>query len=149
MFTATDLDAFTMYITPEDQCLPQALADFMAGAKESIDFVQYGCTLDQFYAGVTDAYKRGVKVTGVFDHTQACGPAEAQKLHALYIATDPDCYRIGTSEKHHQIVHMKAVWRDGKDLWFGSWNSSPSASEQSNYVCVLTDVPQVVAHFDA
>jgi hypothetical protein len=42
---------------------------------------------------------------------------------------------------------MKAIWRDMTDLWFGSWNSSPAASQQSNYVCVMDGVPGACAHF--
>jgi plasmid stabilization system protein ParE len=135
----------TMMISPF--CDPQkAMTEFLAtaaipGAK--LRTLIYGCTWEPFFHGIAEAKKAGADVKAIFDHTQAAGPKEAQRLEWLMgQGFEPGLdFLIGTSPVQHQIVHLKrtAIWTpDGKArVEFGSWNYSDSASKQLNDVTIV------------
>lgn len=137
--------SLTTYITPWDSAGPELMAEFLAGAKQSIRFIIYGATLPQFFDGLVAAHKRGVDVRGVFDHTQAAGRAESQMLHALFLQIPASNFLIGTSPKAHQICHLKGSWIDGQTVWSGSWNYSTDATSQVNNIDIVQSTKRAAA----
>lgn len=137
----------TTFITPQDADVPDQLTKLIDSATSSLRFIIYGCTLQPFFDAIARAYARGVDVQGIFDHSQACGPKESARLHALFLAVPPAKFRIGTSEDAHQIVHLKGLWIDNAAVWTGSWNFSDSATQQVNHVDIFTACPNRAQHF--
>ena len=135
----------TRIITPFADGL-KAFEAFLSGAAvkgAKLRTMIYGCTLAPFFDAVIAAHLAGADVGIIFDHTQAAGRAEAPQIARLKAAglVDGQHYLIGTSPEHHQIVHLKAtvIWTpDGRvGVECGSFNYSPSASQQLNDLCFV------------
>lgn len=137
------------YITPWDQGIPDLLRGFLDGAAHKIRFITYGTTLPHFFEGLVAAHQKGIDIAGILDHTQACGHAEKECLDQLFEHIPSSHFRIGTSIKAHQIVHLKACSVDSARVWSGSWNFSTSASDQVNNVDIIISQARAKAFDDA
>ncbi len=142
----TETAALSTYFLPDDAtAVDQALAAFLASAKTSIRFSLYGATHPLLFAGLISAYQRGVRVSGLFDHTEASTPTEAAQLHKLCLIIPPTSFRVGTSPDAHQILHTKCIVVDHAQVWSGSWNPSNSADKQFNNVDVIPSAQRAAA----
>ena len=142
----TETAEISTYFLPDDAAaVDLALVAFLAAAKSTIRFSLYGATHPALFAGLVAAHKRGVMVTGLFDHTEAGTPTEVVQLHALCTVVPPDHFRVGTSPDAHQILHCKCIVVDSAYVWSGSWNPSNSADKQFNNVDVVPSTQRAAA----
>lgn len=123
------------YLAPQHDIKTPILA-LVNGAQREIVIEIYGYTWQPLHQALLAAKKRGIAVTVVFDHTQACGPAE-RGLVAELRAAGVLVY-VGTSCEH-QIRHSKFTIVDGEWVEAGSLNYSETAFHQDNTVMILRD----------
>lgn len=125
--------ALSTYFTPYQAV--EAEAQFISmidSAKRKIRVCAYGFTDPQVTDALIRAKKRGVDISVVMDATQAAGPHQKPLVDQLLKARIP--VAIGKSAKHNQLIHAKFVVVDDRYVEDGSWNYSPSASDQDNFL---------------
>jgi phosphatidylserine/phosphatidylglycerophosphate/cardiolipin synthase-like enzyme len=129
-------DHIRTFYTPFDQgeC-EQAVIQVIDQAREEIKGNAYGLTDPQFVDALIAAKKRGVDVVFTVDATQAAGPHQRPLIQDMQMAGID--VQIGKSPKHGQLLHMKGFEVDQQIVEDGSWNFSPSASYQFNFVNLM------------
>ncbi|HZT41451.1 MAG TPA: phospholipase D-like domain-containing protein [Chthonomonadaceae bacterium] len=113
------------------------ILDLIGRAQRTIYVEIYGYTFQEMTEALIAAKERGVQVRILFDHTQACGPAEKKQV-ALLAAAGIE-YWVGTSPVRRQIRHSKFLIVDEEWVEVGSLNYSATAFDQCNTVLVLQD----------
>jgi phosphatidylserine/phosphatidylglycerophosphate/cardiolipin synthase-like enzyme len=127
------------YRLPDDGDAARAkVLALIAGAQTSIECEMYGFADRELAEALLAAHKRGITVTLILDHTQACGPTEVALLHGILTEGFPaDQITVMTSPKH-AIMHRKDLIVDGAVLVTGSTNWSGQAfAKQNNDMYVL------------
>jgi phosphatidylserine/phosphatidylglycerophosphate/cardiolipin synthase-like enzyme len=128
--------------TPNDAAAALlAIITLIGAAQSQIRIAAYGYTQQGLTDALIAAYKRGVDVEALFDHTQAAGPAEQKELQQLDVARiiHGVNYWIGTSESDGAIRHEKNLIVDGVVVECGSLNYSDSAFHQDNDVEITSE----------
>lgn len=115
--------------SPDDDTTGEFLS-WLSGAQKMIHMAIYGFHLPKLVDLLIEKQKADVSVHLIMDHTQAMGKAEHPEVEQL-IQAGIDV-TVGTSSKHHQIMHNKFTVIDGTEVEDGSWNYSLSASLQCN-----------------
>ena len=126
-------DLIETFLTPYDQGAGETrYLTMVNGAKNKIRMCAFGFTDPQVSAALVAAQARHVDIGIVMDENQAGGPHQMIEIAKLKATNIP--LWIGHSASHDQLVHAKFTVVD--DLWVedGSWNYSPSASHQDNFL---------------
>ena len=113
-------------------------------AKTEIHGNAYGLTDPQFCDALIRAKARGVDVIFTVDATQAAG-TYARPLIKKMKSSGIEVL-VGKSPVKNQLLHLKSFEVDKTYLEDGSWNYSPSASQQFNVV-VIQESPERVNMF--
>ena len=122
----------TFYCPFDKGAAENAVVNLLNSAEKEIWGNAFGLTDPRFVDALIAAKQRGVEVVFTADSTQAAGPHEKPLVVELLKA---GCdIQIGKSPVHSQLLHLKAFEIDGKVVEDGSWNFSPSASQQLNVV---------------
>jgi phosphatidylserine/phosphatidylglycerophosphate/cardiolipin synthase-like enzyme len=112
-------------------------------AQREIHGNAYGLTDPDFCDALIKAKQRGVDVIFTVDKTQAAGRTTKPLIKKMQAAGIE--ILIGKSPVKNQLLHLKSFEVDGKILEEGSWNYSPSASDQFNVVNITDDPDKVKA----
>jgi phosphatidylserine/phosphatidylglycerophosphate/cardiolipin synthase-like enzyme len=135
----------TYYVTPYQAVgAEQHFLQVLRSAKSDIKMNAYGFTDANACQSMCDRADAGVHVSVTMDATEAAG--RAQKPLVKQLLQHHIEVLIGKSPVHGQLLHAKLAIIDGETAVFGSWNFSPSASQQFNDLC-FTDDPNVAKMF--
>ena len=104
-------------------------------AKKSIHMCAYGFTDSQICDALCQMKYKGIDVQIVMDKTEANGVHQAPLVAQMQAQGIP--VYIGKSAVKNQLIHAKFIVVDGKVVEDGSWNYSPSASQQDNFVNII------------
>jgi phosphatidylserine/phosphatidylglycerophosphate/cardiolipin synthase-like enzyme len=111
-----------------------AYLKFLDGAKRKVRVGVYSFTLAPVTDKLIELHQKGVKdIKVLVDLSQSVGrsgkyqQAQIERLRAEGIEVV-----IGTSEKSHQIMHLKFTVVDDEWTEDGSWNYTASANKQDN-----------------
>jgi type IV secretion system protein VirD4 len=118
--------------TPQQDGIGEYLK-FLDKAHTSVHVACYSFTDPRITEKLIELRKRGVTVRVLLDRSQTQGrsaPYVQKAIEALRAAGAEVV--IGTSEKHHEIMHNKFTIIDGVYLEDGSWNYTKSANFQNN-----------------
>ncbi len=132
--------------------IAHAIADFVGGAKRSLDLAQYDFNLrPETAVAVGDAIKaaaaRGVAVRFIYnvDHRLPIPVPPPPEPDVQLIAA------LGVPEKpiagSPDLMHHKYVIRDGESVWTGSMNWTDDSWSRQENVVVVVDSPAVAASF--
>lgn len=134
--------------TPFQQNLAEKTwLDWIVAQKQSIHLNAYGFT-DQLTANALIAAKnRDVDVVLTMDSTEA--GTKTQKRLVKELRSAAILVYIGKSPVRSQLLHAKLAIGDGKNVVLGSWNFSPSASEQFNDLVFIDNSESVSAYYDS
>ncbi len=126
-------DYMTTVFTPYEDGQASFLK-FLDGAKRKLRVAVYSYTNDAITDKIIELHNRGVKdIKVLVDQSQSVARTavyqqeQINKLRAVGIEVV-----VGTSEKKHQIMHLKFTVRDDEWVEDGSWNYSVSANNQNN-----------------
>lgn len=129
-------DDITTYTTPYDSGTGEkAFLALIEKAKYKIRMIAYGYTDPDVNDALLAAKKRGVDIEVCMDSTQAAGGHQKPLVAELVKAKIP--VWIGKSAVHDQLIHCKATIFDDDVVEAGSWNYSPSASQQDNFLDII------------
>ncbi|WP_428940584.1 phospholipase D family protein [Fontivita pretiosa] len=120
---AASEDGITVYFSPHGGCT-EAIVREIDQAKDSILVQAYAFTSAPIAKAITDALKRGVKVTAILDASNR--PAQYSAATFLFNA--------GVSvfiDANHAIAHNKIILIDGHTIITGSFNFSKEAEESN------------------
>jgi hypothetical protein len=136
----------TFFCTPDQASgTENAWLTWIGAQKKVIHINAYGFTDPDTLTALLEAQKRGVDIKITMDSTEAATPHQAllvEKLKAAKIDL-----RIGKSPVKHALLHSKLAIGDNKSVILGSWNFSPSASQQFNDLIIVND-PVVARYYD-
>jgi len=131
-------DKITYYFTPfQAEEAEAAYLALLGSAEKTIRLNEYGFTDPDVCDVLVQAEKRGVDVQVTMDSTEAAGPAQKPMVNRLKHAGVT--VLIGKSPVHSALLHAKFAVVDGSKVEWGSWNNSPSASQQFNTLSFVTD----------
>ncbi len=120
-----------------------ALLELVAGATNTIEFVQLEChgdrTVGRIEAALAEAVKRGVAVRGILDDGVDFNAAAVERLRALGVDVKPD-----TPAK---MTHSKLVVVDGRIVLLGSTNWTGNSMDNNHETNVRLDDPALAALF--
>jgi phosphatidylserine/phosphatidylglycerophosphate/cardiolipin synthase-like enzyme len=134
-----------VFYCPFDKGLAEsAVIALIDSAKQEIHGNAYGLTDPQFCDALIRAKVRGVEVVFTVDKTQAAGRAAKPLIKKMKNAGIE--VLEGKSPVKNQLLHLKSFEVDKVTLEEGSWNYSPSASQQFNVVNI-SDSPMHVNMF--
>jgi len=126
-------DYMTTVFAPYDDGQAEFLR-FLDGTRHKLRIGVYSYTNDALTDKIIELHNRGVKdIKVLVDQSQSVARSgvkqqeQINKLRALGIEVV-----VGTSEKKHQIMHLKFTVRDDEWVEDGSWNYSVSANNQDN-----------------
>ncbi|HEY6961834.1 MAG TPA: phosphatidylserine/phosphatidylglycerophosphate/cardiolipin synthase family protein [Gaiellaceae bacterium] len=132
--------------------IAHAVADFVGGAKETLDLAQYDFNLaddarDVVVAAIEGAAARGVKIRFLYnvDHANPIPVPPPAEPDAQLIASLPVRGRAVAGVP--DLMHHKYVIRDGASVWTGSMNwTNDSWSRQENVIAVVESQPVAYAY---
>lgn len=133
------LCSLTTFFTPYQDAESQYLA-FLDKAESKVRVAIYGFTDPRICDELIKLKNKGVDVQIVMDKTQAAGTTQRTLVAKLQAAKIP--LKIGKS-KFNQIMHCKFTTVDDKMVEDGSWNYSPTASKQDNFLNFSDDPARV------
>lgn len=116
------------------------VAEALAGAQKSIQFMAFAYTHDDVNQVVLDKMAAGVKVQGVFDNTQA--GSKYSKYHDLK-AAGADVKRDGNP----RVMHHKVFIIDEKTVITGSFNFSASADKSNDENLLIIEDPALAREY--
>ncbi len=126
-------DYMTTVFTPYEDG-QESFLKFLDGTKTKLRVAVYSYTNDAITDKIIELHHRGVKdIKVLVDQSQSVSRTavhqqeQINKLRAVGIEVV-----VGTSEKKHQIMHLKFTVRDDQWVEDGSWNYSVSANNQNN-----------------
>jgi phosphatidylserine/phosphatidylglycerophosphate/cardiolipin synthase-like enzyme len=118
--------------TPQQDGVGEYLK-WLGQARKSVHIACYSFTDPRITEKLVELQKNGVSVHVLLDKSQTLGRSApyVQKAIADLRAAGAEVL-VGTSEKHHEIMHNKFTILDGIYLEDGSWNYTKSANSQNN-----------------
>ncbi|MEA2526819.1 MAG: hypothetical protein QOF73_4046 [Thermomicrobiales bacterium] len=133
------------------------LAEFIDGARQSLDLAIYDCRLSSRSAALVrdalrDRIAAGVRVRLVYDaggKPQSPGGLDASGADYAPLDTDDRVRELGLADEltrgvtdFRGLMHHKYLVRDGESVWTGSVNiTDDSMSRQENLIVLLTSRP--------
>ncbi len=128
-----------IWFSPEDGTA-RRLQHLLAEAEESILFLAFSFTSDDFAETIDLQARSGLQVQGVFDESQAGGQgSEFEKM----LSSGLDVYLDGNPNK----MHHKVIIIDRKIVVTGSYNFSRSAETRNDENLVIFFSPEIAALF--
>lgn len=121
----------------------------LAQAKRSVEFLAFSFTDDEMADLMASRAAAGVKVSGVFEKSQAASRySEYHRLKAAAQASgSPIDVRLDTNPA---LMHHKVMIIDDSTLIMGSFNFSSSAQKDNDEnMLVIKDAPELVARYKA
>ena len=123
------------YFSPDDDT-QQVFLDFLSQAQHSIHIAIYSWHLPPAMDVIQTLLAGGRKIHLLMDHSQSTGKYEAPEVQELVQLGAR--VAIGTSRKH-AILHDKYAVVDGLHVLSGSWNFSLSASQEANFLTIVSN----------
>ncbi|MDQ5935176.1 MAG: hypothetical protein QG574_2482 [Cyanobacteriota bacterium erpe_2018_sw_21hr_WHONDRS-SW48-000092_B_bin.40] len=126
-------DYMTTVFTPYEDAQAEYLK-FLDGTKHKLRIGVYSYTNDAITDKIVELHRRGVKdIKVIVDKSQSVArSAQYQQEQINKLRAEGIEVIVGTSEKKHQIMHLKFTVRDDEWVEDGSWNYSVSANDQNN-----------------
>jgi phosphatidylserine/phosphatidylglycerophosphate/cardiolipin synthase-like enzyme len=128
------------YFTPYDDGIGQYLAH-LDKARSTVHIAAYTFTDSRITDKLVELVRdRKVKVYALLDQSQTRGwSAESERKVIEGLRAVGAEVIIGTSEKHHEIMHDKFTVIDGHLVEDGSWNYTKAANFQANVLNFIDD----------
>lgn len=146
----------TTYFSPgraDAQSAQQAILNVVSSARQSVEFMSFSFTDDQLGATMIELARRGVKVEGVFEKSQAASRySEYQTMkQAMPSVNAGGATRLDVrTDANPALMHHKVIIVDGSTLIMGSHNFSESAQSDNNEnLLVIENAPDLVAQYQA
>ena len=131
-----------VYFSPDDSTL-ERLLELVNGAADTIDFLAFSFTADELAEALLAAEKRGVRVRGVFEGSQAISNTGGEWAYlesaGLNIRQDGQ-----PGQMHHKVLVI-----DGAIVVLGSYNFSRSAEERNDENTLVIASQELAAEFEA
>ena len=128
-----DLDGFRVQVAfSPDSNITDEVAEVIAGARHSVEFLAFAFTSDPIAEAVIAAHERGVRVRGVMESRNAHGTgAEFDRLRSagVVVLEDGNCY----------VMHHKVFVVDGRHVVTGSFNWSAQAQSSNDENVIIVD----------
>jgi phosphatidylserine/phosphatidylglycerophosphate/cardiolipin synthase-like enzyme len=128
------------YFSPDDDTAIR-IVELLEGAKESIYFLAFSFTSDEFADAMLARAANGVTVAGVFEESQ------------YYSNTGTEFDRFADAGLDVRLdgnpfnMHHKVIIIDKSIVIFGSYNFSRSAEERNDENTLIIHNPELAAHF--
>ncbi|GAB4495062.1 MAG: hypothetical protein OHK0052_01640 [Anaerolineales bacterium] len=138
-----EVDGITIenYFAPDDR--PAArIVELLEGAQESIVFMAFSFTRDDFAKAMLARAKAGVTVRGVFESEQVNSNGKNGEYGTLR-AAGLDVHRDGNP----RTMHHKVIIIDERIVITGSYNFSSSAEERNDENLLIICSPEIAAQF--
>lgn len=119
-------------MTPQEDGLGEYLK-FLDSARRTVHVACYAFTDSRIADKLVELRGRGVEVHVLLDESQTKGRSAQYVQHNIEILQAAGAeVLVGTSEKHHEIMHNKFTVIDSHLTEDGSWNYSKAANFQNN-----------------
>lgn len=138
------------------------LADFIGGARRSLDFAVYDCRLSEGPAGLlrkilAGRIAAGVRVRLVYDagdKPQTPAELDLRGVEPAPATTHDRVAELGLRMRGvravtgpHALMHHKYVVRDGEAVWTGSLNLSDDSMQRMENLILTIDSAAIAQHF--
>ena len=123
-----------VYFTPGKDCENNIIVE-LDKAKKHIDIAVYAITNRHIVDAILAAHRRGVKVRIITDRLQSAG--RGSLVSELETAGLPV-----RKNKGHKIMHHKFAVFDGREIKYGSYNWTASATENNAESCLFFRQPE-------
>ncbi|HEV2459471.1 MAG TPA: phospholipase D-like domain-containing protein, partial [Ktedonobacterales bacterium] len=137
-----------------DAGLPARLAEFIAGAEQSIDCAIYDLRHPTVLQALAQAVASGKRVRIAYDasNERAGGLSGDPKAGGTQEAIDAaglSHYATPVHEHGRHLMHDKFVVRDGRAVWCGSANFTVGGLERQDNNCLVLESPELAAAYTA
>ena len=130
------------------------LAEFIAGAQQSLDCAIYDLRHPAILQALIQIAQRGVRLRIAFDggkeHSGGLsGDPKPDGTAQAIIAAGLGSHATAVHERGRHLMHDKFLVRDGRAVWTGSANFTAGGMELQDNNCLALESPQLAAAYEA
>ncbi|HEV2461616.1 MAG TPA: phospholipase D-like domain-containing protein [Ktedonobacterales bacterium] len=154
-YTATGLRAYFQSARAGlDAGLPARLAEFIAGAEQTIDCAIYDLRHPAVLQALAQAAASGKRVRIAYDASNEragglSGDPKAGGTREAIDASGLSHYATPVHEHGRHLMHDKFVVRDGRAVWCGSANFTVGGLERQDNNCLVLESAELAAAYTA